>query len=319
MRTRRIAVAGLTDDVSQAFRSMLKILDGRGGLSWVLVSPDEAEVLIAGTHGDDLAARRWATKTDKPMIAVYEGAAARPMTPYTLHHPFRVMQLLGVLDDVDQALAGSAHEPLRARAVGGGVDFAESLRLLARSSAAGNLHAAGEGAARVFVRDDLSVYYASEDTVRRLTRAALPLPALHLTGDAPPSGFICRPVFELAWFTGWHATDALAPWVDRNASYRLRRWPDFGLLRGTREQLALAALLTNASYSRARLLELSRQAASNVDRFLNACALAGVLAATADGALAAESGTGTFLSHSAARLGGLIRGLRSRLGLTNSA
>lgn len=315
MRTRRIAVAGLADDASQAFRSMLKILDGRGGLSWVLVPPDEAEVLIAGTHGDDLAARRWA-KTDKPMIAVYEGSAVRPMTPYTLHHPFRVMQLLGVLDDIDQALAGPGSEPPRARVSSDAVDFAESLRLLARGSAAGNLHAAGEGASRVFVRDDLSVYYASEDTVRRLTRAALPMPALRLTGDVPPAGFVCRPVFELAWFTGWHATDALAPWVDRNATYRLRRWPDFGLLRGTREQLALAALLTHSNHSRARLLELSRQAATNVDRFLNACALAGVLATTADATVAAD-GAGAFLSQSAARLGGLIRGLRSRLGLTN--
>ncbi|HVH36772.1 MAG TPA: hypothetical protein VM847_21955 [Tahibacter sp.] len=55
---------------------MLKILDGRGGVSWSLVPPEAAEVLIAGTHGDELVARRWA-KTDKPLVAVYEGAAAR--------------------------------------------------------------------------------------------------------------------------------------------------------------------------------------------------------------------------------------------------
>lgn len=315
MRLRRIAVAGLADDVSQAFRSMLKILDGRGGLSWALVAPDEADVLIAGTHGDDLVARRWA-KTDKPLIAVYEGAAARPMTPYTLHHPFRVMQLLGVLDEVDQALAGMPHDQPRERAADGCIGFAESLRLLARGSSSGNLHAAGEGVLRVFVRDDLSAYYASAETVRRLTRAALPLSALRLTSDVPPPDFICRPVFELAWFSGWHATDVLAPWVEHPASYRLRRWPDFGLLRGTREQIALAALLTHASYSRARLVETSRQTASSVDRFLNACALAGVLATTAETVPTAD-GAGAFIAHSAARLGGLIRGLRSRLGLTN--
>jgi hypothetical protein len=316
MRTRRIAVAGLGDDVSQAFRSMLKILDGRGGLSWTLAAPDDAEVLIAGAHGDDLAARRWA-RTDKPVIAVYEGAAARPMTPYTLHHPFRVMQLLGVLDEVDQALSGPAPDTSRAcAAVEGSFDFAESLRRLARSSAAGNLHAAGESAARVFVRDDLSAYYASAETAQRLTRAALPLPALRLASDEPPPGFVCRPVFELAWFTGWHAADAPAPWLDRHATYRLRRWPDFGLLRGTRDQLALAALLTHASYGRARLVELSQQTESAVDRFLNACALSGVLATTTEIAPATD-GAGAFIANSAARLGGLIRGLRSRLGLTN--
>lgn len=311
---RRIAVAGLADDASQAFRSMLRIVDGRGGVSWTLVAPEQAEVLIAGAHGDELVARRWA-KTDKPVIAVYEGTASRPMTPYTLHHPFRVMQLLGVLDDIDQALGGGAADASRARAHEGGVGFAESLRQLARSSAAGNLYVAVDGPARVFVRDDLSVYHTDPATALRLTHEALPLSPLKLTAELPAAGFVCRPVFELAWFSGWHASDALAVWVDPGATYRLRRWPDFGLLRGTREQLALAALLTHAGYTRARLIEAAHQPPANVDRFLNACALAGVLTSANDSGAGHDGAT--FIANSAARLGGLIRGLRSRLGLTN--
>lgn len=294
---------------------MLRILDGRGGLSWVLVAPDAAEVLITGTCGDDSVARQWAT-TDKPVIAVYEGCAARPMTPYMLHHPFRVMQLLGVLDEIDQALGNATGEALRTRTpVCGG--FAESLRLLARSSAAGKLHVAGDGDTRVFVRDDLSTYHASAGTVLRLTREALSLPALVLASEVPPSDFVARPVAELAWFTGWYADAALAPLADVHASYRLRRWPDFGLLRGTRDQLALAALLTRAGHSRARLIELSQQPAASVDRFLNACALAGVLAVTATADPLPANDASAFIANSAARLGGMIRGLRSRLGLTN--
>ncbi|MBL8297110.1 MAG: hypothetical protein JNN30_02075 [Rhodanobacteraceae bacterium] len=313
MRTRRIAVAGLADDASQAFRSMLKILEGRGGLSWILAPPDAAEVLIAGTHGDELIARRWA-RTDKPVIAVYEGSAARPMTPYTLHHPFRVMQLLGVLEEIDQALARPMASTPRTHVAESGTGFAESLRLLARGNAAGGLYAAGEGGMKIFVRSEVLVYYASTETAQRLTRSALPFSALHLTNESPPPDFVCRPIFELAWFTGWHASTTLASWVDPGAVYHLQRWPDFGLLRGSREQLALAALLTRASHSRSRLIELSQQSESSVDRFLNACALAGVLTVTAN---AAGDATGSFMGSSAARLGGLIRGLRSRLGLTN--
>ncbi|GMV30764.1 MAG: hypothetical protein AMXMBFR59_28890 [Rhodanobacteraceae bacterium] len=293
---------------------MIRILDGRGGLSWVLAAPDAAEVLITGTCGDDSVARQWA-RTDKPVIAVYEGSAARPMTPYVLHHPFRVMQLLGVLDEVDQALGSATAEVPRTRTVGGG--FAESLRLLARSSAAGKLHVAGEGDARVFVHDDLTTYQASAETALRLTREALPLPALRPASETPPSGFVCRPGAELAWFTGWHADTALAPLADGHATYRLRRWPDFGLLRGTREQLALAALLTRASHGRMRLIELSQQPAGSVDRFLNACALAGVLAVTATAETVPAGDASAFIANSAARLGGMIRGLRSRLGLAN--
>jgi hypothetical protein len=295
---------------------MLKILDGRDGLSWSLVAPNAAEVLVAGTQGGDALARGWAL-TSKPLIAVYEGGAARPMTPYTLHHPFRVMQLLGVLEDVDHALGGAAPEAPRAKAAANHAawTFAESLRLLARTSAAGNLYVAGSGAESVFVRDDLSVYHASADVVRRLPCQALELPALTLSSAKPPPNFESRPVPELAWFSGWHAAETPGPWIEHSATYRLRRWPDFGLLRGTRDQLALAALLTHGRYSRARLIEVSGQPASTVDRFLNACAVAGVLASTGDAAVPAENAA-TFIASSAARFGELIRGLRSRLGLT---
>lgn len=310
MRTRRIAVVGLAEDASQAFRSMLRILDGRGGLSWALSTPDAAEVLITGAHSGAGGAQHWAA-TDKPVIAVYEGAAARPLTPYTLHHPFRVMQLLGVLDEVDQALGEASTEAPRTR--GGG--FAESLRRLARGSAQGLLHRAEAGEDQVWVRDDLAVYYAAAATVQRLARQALPLPALVPTSQAVPDGLLGRPVFELAWYAGWHGGDTLAPWVDARAVHRLRRWPDFGLVRGSRAQLALAALLTHAGHTRARLVELSQQAPLQVDRFLNASALAGLLASSAEGSAAAPAGAAR-LGVSAVRLGGLIRGLRARLGLS---
>lgn len=316
MRTRRIAVVGLAEDANQAFRSMLRILDGRGGLSWALTAPDDADVLIAGTHAEEAASQRWAL-TDKPVIAVYEGGAARPLTPYTLHHPFRVMQLLGVLDEVDQALGGASVEVTRPRGVvDPSLSFAESLRLLARGSAHGNLHRAANGRDIVFVRDDLSAYYAAADTVQRLTQQPMELPALAPSGEPVPPHFICRPVFELAWFTGLHGGDALAPWVEREALHRLRRWPDFGLVRGARAQLALAALLTHASHTRNRLIEVSRQPAAQVDRFLNASALAGVLASSGEAAPPAAAGP-TLIAASAARLGVLIRGLRARLGLNS--
>lgn len=316
MRTRRIAVVGLADDAGQAFRSMLKILDGRGGVSWSLVAPDAADVLIAGTHGSDSVARHWAA-TAKPLIAVYDGAAVRPVAPYALRHPFRVMQLLDVLEDIDQALCKTAAEGTRLKPVSGAVwSFPESLRQLARGGTPGGFHVAGSGAERVFVRDDLSVYHASPQTVQRLAREPLELPALTFCRDTPPVHFETRPMFELAWFSGWHAADTLAPWIKQNVSYRLRRWPDFGMLRGARDQLALAAILTRTSCSRAQLIKISGQPAPAVDRFLNASALSGVLTSTGDAAVPAES-AGTFIANSAARLGGLIRGLRSRLGLAS--
>ena len=312
MRTRRIAVVGLADDAGHAFSSMLKVLNGHASANWTVSAPEEADVLIAGPHGGDGEAQRWA-RTEKPLIAVYEGAALRPLTPYTLHHPFRVMQLLAVLDEIEQVLISAPTETARGAAVDPDWNFAESLRHLSRCTARGELHAAGSGPARIYVRDDISVYYASREMCSRLRSHAPVLPSLRLTSEQPPVAFESRPAFELAWFAGLHGPATLAPWLDAHAAYRLRRWPDFGLVRATRSQLALAALLTHAAHTRTRLVQLSQQSADAVDRFLNACAMAGVLVGTSESTPVAE--TSTFITSSAARLGGLIRGLRNRLGL----
>lgn len=312
MRTRKIAAVGLADDAGHAFSSMLKVLNGHASANWTLSAPEEADVLIVGPHGCAGEAKRWA-RTEKPLIAVYEGSALRPLTPYTLHHPFRVMQLLAVLDEIEQVLVKRPTDIARGAPVDPDWSFADSLRLLSRSTARGALHAAGSGAARIYVRDDISVYFASRETCSRLRCHAPLLPALRLTAEQPPATFESRPAFELAWFAGLHGPATLAPWLDAHAAYRLRRWPDFGLVRATRAQLALAALLARTAHTRTRLAQLSQQPADAVDRFLNACAMAGVLVGTSENTPAAE--TSTFMASSAARLGGLIRGLRNRLGL----
>lgn len=312
MRTRRIAVVGLADDAGHAFSSMLKVLNGHASADWVVSVPEDADVLMAGPHGGDLEAQRWA-RTEKPLIAVYEGSALRPLTPYTLHHPFRVMQLLAVLDEVEQVLARAPAGAARGATADPDWSFAESLHRLSRCTARGDLHAAGSGISRIYVRDDISVYYASREMCSQLRSHAPLLPALKPTAEQPPDSFECRPAFELAWFAGLHGPATPAPWLDVRAAYRLRRWPDFGMVRATRAQLALAALLTHAAHTRTRLVQLSQQPPAAVERFLNACAMAGVLVATSEAVPVAE--TGTFITSSAARLGGLIRGLRNRLGL----
>ena len=316
MHTRKIAVVGLGDDAVHAFRSMLKIIEGRASAAWELTTPEHADVLMAGAG--EPAIERWA-RTDKPLIAVYEGGTARPASPYTLCHPFRVMQLLGVLDDVarvlDTANENVANAPVHAaEAPVSAWAFAESLRQLARATAQGRLLVAHCGYGSLYVHDDLSAYHANAELLSRLVRQGAALTPLATAADPLPAGLLRRPVFELAWFAGLHGPEGLAPWLDRRAGHRLRRWPDFGLVRGSREQLALAAALSHGAFDVERLAQSSQQPTAQVERFLNACAMTGLLASTQATVPAAEPARAAPAAFS--RLGNLIRGLRHRLGLT---
>lgn len=316
MHKRRIAVLGLGDDATHAFQSMLKVLDGRSSAAWELTTPERAEVLMAGTHSNEPAIERWA-RTDKPMIAVYEGGTARPVGVHTLCHPFRVFQLLGVLDEVERTLATTpppvANAPATVERLHAGWAFAESLRRLARTTASGRLYAATGAYGTLFVQDDLSGYFAGTDLIQQLARHYVELSPLEHAHEPPPGSHLRRPVLELAWFSGLNGPAGLAPWLDRHAHHRLRRWPDFGLVRGTREQLALSAALSRDAYTVERLAQATQQSPVQVERFLNACSMAGILASTTE-APAHEPAPAALAAVS--RFGNLIRGLRRRLGLS---
>jgi hypothetical protein len=317
MRTRRIAVVGLNDDAAHAFQSMLKIVDGRSRAAWSVSTPDDADVLMAGIDAKEAVVERWA-RTEKPLIAVHEGMEGRPMTPFTLCHPFRVMQLLGVLDEVERSLESlppvQGVPPLQAKTATSPWAFAESLRWLSRRSAGGHRYAAASIDGTVFVQDDLSAYHIDPDSLDRLRHGKLRLPPLQMDSSAVPVGFLRRPVFELAWFVGMHESASLAPWLDANAAYRLRRWPDFGMVRGTREHLALAALLAREAQQREHLANVTNQPLAGVDRFLNACSIAGLLNSSVGNTATKSAGGAATMAPT--RFGGLISSLRRRLGLT---
>jgi hypothetical protein len=315
MHKRKIAVVGLGDDATHAFQSMLKILDGHAIAAWELSTPERAEVLMAGAHSREPAIEHWA-RTDKPLIAVYEGGTVRPVGPYTLCHPFRVMQLLGVLDDVERTLVESPRTSTATATTATveqlhrGWAFAESLRRLTRNTATGRLYAAAGACGALFVLDDMSAYFASTELLGQMLMQHVELPSLEPAQERVPEGYLRRPVLELAWFAGLNGPAGLAPWLDRRASHRLRRWPDFGLVRGTRAQLALSAALSKNAWTVDHLAHAVQQPPAQVERFLNACSMAGLLSSVVE-----TTQPEPPPPPAPSRFGSLIRGLRNRLGL----
>jgi hypothetical protein len=87
-----------------------------------------------------------------------------------------------------------------------------------------------------------------------------------------------KPVDQLLWRVGLRMTsNPEVPWLQQDIAVRLRRWPDFGRFGAQRAHLTLAALLTKSSWRIEALREASGQTLVELQSFLAACELCGLL------------------------------------------
>lgn len=272
MQVQRICDIGLSTDASRAFHSMLKVVDGRSAASWQRSDFDHADVLLAHAGSDPAQLVAW-VKTGKPVVMVVDERSSRPPSPFVLQYPFRVMQLLSMLDDVVEHMEHSTVRAVDADSVWGA---AESLRLLMSHAGARDWHMAqGEGGATIWVGDGQA--RATTGTITRLRAWHLAVGAFHPTLDAPPANAQPFALCDAAWFVGMNGPQELAPWLLPDAAYRLRRWPDVGRLGATHDVIELSALLAVSAHTPASLARTSGLAPSDVNRFLNASSLACLL------------------------------------------
>jgi hypothetical protein len=272
VQVQRICDIGLSADASRAFHSMLKVVDGRSSASWQPSDFDHADVLLAHAGSDPAQLVAW-VKTGKPVVMVVDERSSRPPSPFVLQYPFRVMQLLSMLDDVVEHMGHSTVRAVDADSVWGA---AESLRLLMSHAGARNWHMAqGDGGATIWVGDGQA--RATPGTITRLRTWRLAVGSFHTTSEAPPANVQPFALCDAAWFVGMNGPHELAPWLLPDAAYRLRRWPDFGRLGATHNVIELSALLAVCAHTPASLAEASELASAEVNRFLTAASLACLL------------------------------------------
>jgi hypothetical protein len=89
----------------------------------------------------------------------------------------------------------------------------------------------------------------------------------------------------LFWFATYHASAALAPWLEEKTSYRLLRWPDFGLVRASDEvmrtaQIRICAALAETPGSIAATASRTQTAIEQATRTMNALASCGLIEPT---------------------------------------
>jgi len=300
MHTFRISDFGLPPDASRAFRSMLGIVQGRAAAHWQLTEPAQADVVLTPPGHDGTAA------TAKAVVYVVEERNAWLDAPFVLRHPFRVMQLLSLLDAIATQLQSTSPQKRTGATV---AVNAQSLRQL-------------------LAQGNLSRWHVAEDTqgerlwVGAHAAAAAPAALAALkTGRFRPGGFVpatgepdaacaSMPRQDAAWYIGYHATPDLAPWLSAHSAYRLLRWPDFGRIAPAPSMLRLSAAAATAAMTPAALAAATQLPAAEVNRFLAAASLAGLLAAAPRSELAPRTPHASPGSWTR-----LLGGLRRRLGM----
>lgn len=308
MRNLRICDVGLAPDTSHAFHSMLKVVAGRSKAAWTLAPTiGDADVMIAGCDGDPASFARWGA-SGKPVVLVIDDRGSWPPAPYVLRHPFRVMQLLSILDDVAEQL-----QP-RAPSLHAAVDdeawcAAESLRRIMPHAGGDDWHCARAANGDVFWIGH-GAAHATPSTLARLRERALAFETFEATRSPAPATTRAMPLCDFAWYVGLHGSSDLAPWLSPGSDYRLRRWPDFGRLGLSPGLVELCAHAATRAWTPSALASATDQPLASVNRFLNAASLAGLLGTAHATTAATDAGGGIP--------GGwrrMIGGLRRRLGL----
>jgi hypothetical protein len=245
----------------------------------------------------------------KPWIALTHPDDDPTTASHVLQRPIRVFPLLNLLKEIEEEsgfLDQVATVRVEPTEMPSRWQFADQLRTLGLGASHGEWFAAGS----IHVSDDGRQFAASPEVLAQLREGRFEPAPLGARCPRPPVGLTLRPIEELAWWIGWWSdAQQLAPWLEAGMQFRLRHWPDFGLIPVSHSTLRLAALSAQKLWTLQRLVEAAVASRGEVVRFVNAMSVSGLLvthAAPPRPKPAPKPGL----------VAGLLRGLRVRLGLT---
>jgi hypothetical protein len=320
--------------------SVLWVFKGTTQSNWTVCPAEAAQVVVV--HQDEPAGHiaRWRNE-GKLIVVISTDSAASPLSPYALSYPFPTVQVLRILEQLDAELdSGVRTERARSNAPthnpnfnnrGDGGDrhgsdawgFVDSLRTLRLINNA-DAWFVGKGASGsvVWVRGDGSRYCCDSATARAIRLGTRNLNGLTLHKATSPPGVNPRAGSELAWFAGYHASTALAPWLSEHETLRLIRWPDFGrvqpddpLLRAA--QLRVLAALDAAPATATQLCTRTGASPEIIVRTVNALASC-ELVERATTAATSVANSQAASPVPAGRLKQFLRNMRKHLGLWTS-
>lgn len=289
---RRIALMkpiGTVDErISHALQLMESVVwafHGTTHSTWLLAPLESADVLVFHEGNTDERIAQWKSQ-GRPVVEIAVQNRLDSDTPNLLVYPFRAAQVLVLLDRLEtqltssfEALVLTESTPAPASENQDPWSFVEGLRAL-RSVQNSEAWLVGRDARTpiLWVRGDAATYTAEPLTVEAIRRGTLNPNSLTLEkGSAPTGGQAPRSGMELSWFTGYYASDHLAPALTISTSFRISSWPNFGLIRPLPSQLRIAAGLSSAAADLRQIIKRAGVTAEEAIRTLNALYACGVL------------------------------------------
>lgn len=123
-----------------------------------------------------------------------------------------------------------------------------------------------------------------------------------------------QPLDLLCWHVGklMAIQSGLAPWLNRDQSYRLISWPDFGTIGAERTGFKLAASMAQRSFTIAQVSAATEIPEDQVTSFLNSASLCGLLVA---GLNVHPGDSAVKVAEAQPEKRSMLARLRSRLGL----
>lgn len=298
-----LTVLGLSLRDETLVKSLLAVTAGTTRADWRFVDEVDADVAICDPQSPfaRMGVHRYERYGRPHCVALVYGDEESGAMPYVLRAPIRVGELLKMLDYVSEH--GALPSSLQSGHAAGRNPFREAPAVRSGDASASVIdtvrervvaHPAGaEPAAWRFAFGDMELQLLlpegrclSRDpnyTLEALaaTAAVSPLSRVEqMDRSAVAADAVSRskPVNALYWHVGLNtAPNEQMPWFAADVALRLRQWPDFGLLGAHRPYLALAALMTNATWRFDDLLAKSGQRADQVRSFVIACGFCGLL------------------------------------------
>jgi len=317
---RRFRIAGLHPEACAALSSMVRLLDARLTRRWQWVDSGHSDVLFLGTCIDaETEAAMVAQVTRVVRVAAYD--CEHPGAALRLEYPFRVFQVLSVLQEVDQQLSIAAAGGSGMAAAGtcaGDVSLLSSLQSHANRNSHGQWLVARYADGReLFLSDDLTDFAAEESVHADVAVERLPSGPF-MPSDRPAPHLRHAPGPALIWRVGLaSAGGRLSPGLDPEGSYQISEWPDFGLIRPHRLHLRMAAVMAARAHTRRELADARGMGTlDEVTRFFNAAEASGLLHLVHAGA---APRTNARLVEPSSFIVGLVSRIRGKLGLASQA
>ncbi|QHS11319.1 hypothetical protein [Sinimarinibacterium sp. NLF-5-8] len=318
---RRLTCIGFDWRAEVSLRETLGLLRGRTIDTWQYSDELTADVVVYDAS-NTLALAMLRRSDARRQVFVASVASEDQPEALTLKYPFGASRLIACLDAASQRLAG---QPAFPRAAAQSDSLCQQLYDALHTPGAKIVHihsGAHQGWIDISKRqlfwhqrlsiDDLAQLLAADDLqIRAQTAVEARLTAYreHVAQSAEP----------LLWGLGITRSDnTLLRAIDAERRYRLRRWPDFGLIGRRTSDLRCTSLLMQSDLSPLELSRVSTIPLSVIGNYLNAAALCGALMPAASATATSQTPPPAEIATPRSGIFGMLSRIRSALALNLS-